>query len=102
VHLADRLHRWYSVEKDRQHADWQLSYWLRLLVASEIPELVELAQMLKRWRKEIVNDFVSYATNGVTEGFNTKIKLLKRTGYGRLTFEHLKARIFLECSGHPP
>jgi transposase len=101
VQLAECLHRWYSTVKDRQHADWQLGYWLRQLRQSGIPELVSLAEMLRRWRREIVNYFCAYATNGITEGFNTKIKLLKRTGYGRLTFEHLTARIFLECGRSP-
>ena len=56
--------------------------------------------MVKRWRPYIVNYFVSRSTNGMSEGFNTKIKLIKRLGYGRLTFVHLAARILLECA--PP
>jgi transposase len=32
---------------------------------------------------------------------NTKIKLLKRLSYGRLRFEHLAARILLECGFSP-
>jgi len=101
VHLADRLHRWYSIPKSRKKADNQLTYWLRRLIASNIAELVEFAKMVKDWRKYIVNYFVSRSTNGMSEGFNTKIKLIKRLGYGRLTFNHLAARILLEC-GHPP
>jgi len=41
--------------------------------------------MVKRWRPYIVNYFVSRSTNGMSEGFNTKIKLIKRLAYGRLT-----------------
>ena len=100
VHLADRLHRWYSIPKSRDQADNQLNYWLRCLLDSDIPELVDFAQMVKRWRPYIVNYFVSRSTNGMSEGFNTKIKLIKRLGYGRLTFVHLAARILLECA--PP
>jgi transposase len=72
VHLAGRLHRWYSLKKARQHANWQLSYGLRLLVQSEIAELVALAQMLKRWRKEIVNDFVFNASRVSQKGSTPK------------------------------
>ena len=97
VHLADRLHPWYSIPKSRDQADNQLNYWLRCLLDSDIPELVDFAQMVKRWRPYIVNYFVSRSTNGMSEGFNTKIKLIKRLAYGRLTFVHLAARILLEC-----
>jgi len=101
VHLADRLHRWYSVPKTKGQANNQLGYWLRCLISSEIPEPVEFAKMVKRWRRYIVNFFVSRSTNGISEGFNTKFKLIKRLGYGRLTFDHLTARIFLECAHSP-
>lgn len=101
VHLADRLHRWYSIPKTPEQANHQLTYWLHCLMTSGIPEFIEFAQMVKRWRQYIINYFVSYSTNGPTEGFNTKFKLIKRLGYGRLTFYHLAARIILEC-GHSP
>ena len=35
-------------------------------------------------------------TNGVTEGINNKIKLLKRIAYGLPNFAHLRARILIE------
>ena len=35
-------------------------------------------------------------TNGVTEGINNKIKLLKRIAYGLPNFAHLQARILIE------
>jgi len=101
VHLADRLHRWYSRPSNREQANNQLSYWLRQLIASDIPELQAFAQMVKRWRRYIVNYFLSRSTNGMSEGFNTKIKLIKRLGYGRLTFEHLAGRILRECGPSP-
>lgn len=101
VHLAERFHRWYSRLSSREQANNQLSYWLRELLTAGIPELQAFAQMVKRWRRYIVNYFLSRSTNGRSEGFNTKIKLLKRLSYGRLRFEHLAARILLECGFSP-
>jgi len=37
----------------------------------------------------------AHITNGPTEGFNNKIKVLKRTSYGIRNFEHLRTRILL-------
>lgn len=101
VQLAERFHRWYSRLSSREQANNQLSYWLRQLLSCGIPELQAFAQMVKRWRRYIVNYFLSRSTNGMSEGFNTKIKLIKRLGYGRLLFEHLVARIFGECGFSP-
>jgi transposase len=101
VHLAERFHRWYSRLSSREQANKQLSYWLRELRTAGIPELQAFAQMVKRWRRYIVNYFLSRSTNGRSEGFNTKIKLLKRLSYGRLCFEHLAARILRECGFSP-
>lgn len=100
VYLIERLKNWYQTEKNRRQAEWQFRYWLKKLEETQVKELTQLAKKLKTWKAEIVNYFYSYASNGITEGFNTKIKLIKRVGYGRLTFEHLRAGIFLECY-HP-
>ena len=35
-----------------------------------------------KWKKEILNYFDNYTTNGFTEGCYTKIKLIKRISYG--------------------
>ena len=37
---------------------------------------------LKHWREPILNHFDNHTTNGFTEGYNTKIKMLKRISYG--------------------
>ena len=36
----------------------------------------------RAWGKEILNAFKYGLTNGPTEGFNNKIKVLKRSSYG--------------------
>ena len=46
------------------------------------PELRIWAQTLKRWRPQILNYMISRTTNAYTEGVHTKVKWLKRTGFG--------------------
>lgn len=95
VRIFRALRRWYQTKKEHSAAVAKLKILLRILKNSAIKELVELAKMLESWQEEIANYFLSYSTNGRSEGINTKIKLIKRTGFGRLTFAHLQARIFL-------
>lgn len=100
VRILEALPNWYQNPKEQANAEHKLRILIRILRLSNIKEMVELAKTLESWTSEIANYFLSYASNGRSEGFNTKIKLIKRVGYGRLTFTHLKARIFLECF-HP-
>lgn len=100
VRILEALQNWYRTPKEQEDAEHKLRILIRILRLSKIKEMTELAKTLETWASEISNYFLSYASNGRSEGFNTKIKLIKRVGYGRLTFAHLQARIFLECF-HP-
>jgi transposase len=101
VRLLEALQNWYQTPKKQANAEHKLRILIRILRLSRIEEMVELAKTLETWASEIANYFLSYASNGKSEGFNTKIKLIKRVGYGRLTFTHLQARIFLEAFQPP-
>ena len=44
---------------------------------SDLPEIQTLRRTLMRWRGEILAYFASGLTNGRTEGFNNKAKVVK-------------------------
>ncbi|WP_445958241.1 transposase [Baaleninema simplex] len=44
----------------------------------------------------ICNYFLSRTTNGVMEGINNRLKLIKRQAYGFINFENMRIR-FLYC-----
>lgn len=50
-----------------------------------------------QWAKYIKNSFKTNLSNGVTEGFNNKIKVIKRIAYGFRNFENFRLRILLAC-----
>ncbi|NER37381.1 MAG: transposase [Oscillatoria sp. SIO1A7] len=50
---------------------------------------------LKRWFAEIVGYFENRTTNGVVEGINNKLKVIKRAGYGFRNYENFKIRCLL-------
>ncbi len=55
---------------------------------------------LDSYLEQIVNYFIHRHSSGFVEGFNNKIKVIKRRCYGILNAEHLFQRIFLDISGH--
>ena len=65
---------------------------------SEIKECIKLSTTLKNWEKEIKNSFKYKVDNGFVEGYNNKIKVIKRVSYGIKKFEILKKLIQLKIS----
>jgi transposase len=49
------------------------------------------------WWDGVLNFFIERITNGVVEGKNNKIKMLKRRGFGFINFFNFRARILNEC-----
>lgn len=67
---------------------------------SNLSEFISVGETYSNWRAEIENsklkiDDVGFVSNGKIEGFNNKIKTLKKISYGLHNFEHLRKRIFL-------
>jgi transposase len=50
---------------------------------------------IRRWLGEIIAYFDSRTTQGVVEGINNKLKLIKRRGYGFRNFDNFSSRCFL-------
>ena len=70
--------------------------WIKMAENSGLKEFEDCAKTYRNWSKKILNAFkYKFISNGPTEGFNNKIKVLKRTSYGIRKFDHLRTRIFL-------
>jgi transposase len=50
---------------------------------------------MSRWLDEILQYFENRTTNGVVEGINNRLKLIKRSGYGFRNFERFKLRCLI-------
>jgi len=68
------------------------------LARSAIPELQTLRRTLMGWRREVLAYFWTRATNGMTEGFNGKAKLVKRRAYGYRSFRNYRLRLLNACA----
>ena len=68
------------------------------LALSSVPEIQTLRRTLMRWRREILAYFSSGLTNGMTEGFNNKAKLVKRRAYGYRSFPNYRLRLLNACA----
>lgn len=73
----------------------KFSDWVKRNLDSDIPQLKECAKTYQHWYIEIKNSLQVPYSNGATEGFNNKIKVLKRVCFGIRKFINFKARIML-------
>ncbi|MCX6743275.1 MAG: transposase [Candidatus Parcubacteria bacterium] len=63
-------------QRDIKAAKKQLESTKRLCLESKIPDMLELAGMLKRWDEEILNYHLSKTTNAFTEGIHNRTQPL--------------------------
>ena len=79
--------------KERHTAKEMMNEWLYMAQNSQLSEYYQCSNTLINWQKEILNTFEHPYSNGITEGCNNKIKVLKRNAYGYRNFRRFRNRI---------
>ena len=76
----------------KEQAGDRLDPWLGAAAASGLPDLVSFADGLRRERPELLAALSLPWSTGPVEGHITRLKLIKRQGYGRAGLDTLKRR----------
>ena len=100
LRLAHSLKEWfYEICQNKKYSEQRIYFfeWIKNAEKSGIAEFEKCAATYRNWSKEILNAFKYGLTNGPTEGFNNKIKVLKRISYGMSNFKRFRTRI-LHCT----
>lgn len=82
----------------KKEAREELLNWLHLAQVSGVKEFQACIRAHHNWKEEILNHFDTGLTNGRTEGFNNKIKVIKRVSFGYQNFENFRRRILHCCT----
>ena len=77
--------------RERRHQDFD--QWIESAKASEIRELKNFAVGLLRERAQLLAALTFPWSNGQVEGQVNRLKLIKRTMYGRANFDLLRQRV---------
>ena len=64
---------------------------------SSFSALVSLGKTFQLWQEEIVRMWRFSKSNGITEGFHRKMKLIQRRAYGFRNFENYRTRVRVLC-----
>ena len=88
-----------QAQSKAQATDW-LQAWRAFVVMQAIPGFEKFFTTLDNHFDEITNYFLDRQTSGFVEGFNNKIKVLKRRCYGLFNLTHLFQRLQLDLNGY--
>jgi len=97
---SHRLKEWfYKICQEKKYSIQREQFWKWIEDAETcgIKDFEDVAATYRRFSKGILNAFKYGITNGPTEGFNNKIKVMKRSSYGIRNFERFRTRI-LHCT----
>lgn len=86
-------------ESKAQASTW-LQMWQEFITLQAIDGFESFLTTLNNHWEEITNYFLDRQTSGFVEGFNNKIKVLKRRCYGLFNLTHLFQRLQLDLQGY--
>jgi transposase len=98
--LCNTFTRIFEKDMTKRRAKFARKNWMNGVKDSALHCFDTFLKTLEKWMDEIANYFLDRQTSGFVEGFNNKIKVIKRRCYGILNVKHLFQRIHLALSGY--
>lgn len=90
----------YDMNLSKKQAQSKILRWILQVEKSGLQCFDEFIRLLRHWWEEITNFFIHRENSGFVEGFNNKVKVLKRRCYGIFNLTHLFQRIDLDLRGY--
>ena len=86
----------YSCESSDK-ADEILKRWIKEAKSSDLKSFEKLAQSFTDKKQYLLNWFTKKISSAISEGFNNKIKRLKRMAYGYKDIDYFRLKIHQHC-----
>lgn len=100
LRLAHYLKEWlYEICQSEKYSYQRTAFWdwVKAAEKSGISVFEKCAKTFRNWSEGILNAFKCKYTNGPTEGYNNKIKVLKRISFRMRVVKKFHTRI-IHCS----
>lgn len=98
--FRERLTAIFDMHLSKKQAQAKIRRWQQQILDSGLKCFDAFLKLLQAWWEEITNFFIQRQNSGFVEGFNNKVKVLKRRCYGIFNIQHLFQRIFLDLHGY--
>jgi transposase len=99
-HLREDLTDLFDRDDTKAGATRAIRAWCKRVRQSGLAEFERFLGTIERWMEEITNYFIGRQTSGFVEGFNNRVKVLKRRCYGIFNVESLFQRLTLDLHGY--
>lgn len=86
------------ISKKTEEAHEEFDKWLNEIQLIKIPEAEKLFKTFENWYPEVTASFYYDYNNGIAEGINNKIKVIKRQAYGIRNFDNFRRLIMHRIS----
>ncbi len=83
--------------KETENAESYLAYWCDSVKDSGIYPFIKVANMIKAHWSGVINYIESRITNGILEGINSKIQLVKKRARGYRKISNFISMIYFTC-----
>jgi len=98
--LREQLTTIFEMNLSKKQAQSKIRGWVEKVQKSGLQYFDDFLKLLTVWWEEITNYFIQRENSGFVEGFNNKVKILKRRCYGIFNLKHLFQRIYLDLNGY--
>jgi transposase len=98
--LRERLTSIFETDHTKESGRAAIKGWIQRVRNSKLRCFDSFLTTLGNWLDEITNYFVNRQSSGFVEGFNNKVKVLKRRCYGITNLTHLFQRLYLDFEGY--
>jgi transposase len=98
--FREELSEIFDTSYTKQRGEAALESWAQRVQTSNLQEFESFLGTLERWKEEISNYFVERQTSGFVEGFNNRVKVLKRRCYGIFDVGRIFQRLTLDILGY--
>ena len=98
--LREELTEIFEGKDSKDGAKCAIDAWSKRVQKIGVKEFESFLTTLENWLDEITNYFLEGWTSGFVEGFNNRVKVLKRRCYGIFNIGSLFQRIFLDLHGY--
>ena len=99
-HLREDLTDLFDRDYTKAGAKRAIRAWCKRVRQSGLAEFERFLGTIERWIDEITNYFQGRQTSGFVEGFNNRVKVLKRRCYGIFDVGRLFQRLTLDLHGY--
>ena len=98
--FREQLTALFDMTLSKKQAQSKIRRWIQQVQKSGLQCFDSFLKLLNTWWEEITNYFIHRENSGFVEGFNNKVKVLKRRCYGIFNLQHLFQRISLDLHGY--